>query len=71
MKKSINEFVKEMREVFGDDQLEICVWGPDGKIFSQTKNWLTDEQLIKREKIAKLKSQKVKDQTNGSGYKNV
>jgi hypothetical protein len=52
--KTINEFVKEMKEQFGDG-IEMQVIAPDGSIFRQTPGWLSDEQLAKQEKLLKSK----------------
>jgi hypothetical protein len=53
-KKTINEFVKEMKEQFGSD-IEMKVIAPDGSVYRQTPGYLTDEQLAKSEKLLKSK----------------
>lgn len=58
--KTINQFVKEMKEQFGEN-IEMKITAPDGSVFRQTKGWLTDEQLSRSEKLLKLKS-------NGNSY---
>jgi hypothetical protein len=53
-KKTINEFVKEMKEQFGKD-IEMKITAPDGSVYRQTPGYLTDEQLAKSEKLLKSK----------------
>jgi hypothetical protein len=69
IEKTIKEFVKEMREVFGDDQLEVCVWGPDGQVLTKTKNWVDEELFIKQEKLMRLKLANESKANNGYRYK--
>jgi phosphoribosylformimino-5-aminoimidazole carboxamide ribonucleotide (ProFAR) isomerase len=62
--KTINEFVKEMKEQFGND-IEMKVTAPDGTVFKQTTGWLTDEQLAKSEKERKAKLAREDARKNG------
>jgi len=49
--KTIKEFIKEMKDAFGDGIESMQVRDLQGNIIKQTNNWMDEAQFIKAEKM--------------------
>lgn len=53
--KTIKEFIKEMKDAFGDGIESMQVKDLQGNIIKQTNNWMDEAQFIKAEKMLKAR----------------
>jgi hypothetical protein len=53
--KTIKEFIKEMRDAFGDGIAAMQVKDQQGNIIKQTDNWMDEAQIIKAEKMLRAR----------------
>jgi len=53
--KTIKEFIKDMRDAFGDGIESMQVKDAAGNIIKQTNNWMDEAQFIKAEKMLRAR----------------
>lgn len=53
--KTIKEFIKEMKDAFGDGIESMQVKDLQGNIIKQTNNWMDEAQFIKAEKMLRAR----------------
>lgn len=53
--KTIKEFIKEMKDAFGDGIESMQVKDLQGNIIKQTDNWMDEAQFIKAEKMLRAR----------------
>lgn len=67
--KSINQFTREMIEVFGIENLAIRLTDADGNLIKKTDNWIDEAEFIRRERQIKQRENEKTRAGGTNGYK--